>query len=103
MPFHARWHDRVADNWTILFRDVLDWCDRPGLRFLEIGCFEGRATVWMLTNVLTHPTCRIDVIDTFAGSPELAVYPDLLDVFYENTESWRGMVQVWMGESQREA
>jgi len=43
---------------------------QPDLRFLEIGCFEGRATLWLLENVLTDPTSRIDVIDTFAGSPE---------------------------------
>ncbi len=24
-------------------------------RILEIGCYEGRATVWMLENIATHP------------------------------------------------
>lgn len=36
---------------------------------LEIGCFEGRATCWMLENMLSHDG-DIIVIDTFAGSAE---------------------------------
>ncbi len=37
----------------------------PSIRFLEIGCFEGRATIWLLGNILTHETARIDCIDPF--------------------------------------
>jgi predicted O-methyltransferase YrrM len=43
---------------------------RPHLRFLEIGSYEGRSTVWLLENILTHETARIDCVDTFAGSVE---------------------------------
>jgi predicted O-methyltransferase YrrM len=43
---------------------------KPGLRFLEIGCFEGRATVWLLENVLTHPSSRIVCVDSFDVHPE---------------------------------
>jgi hypothetical protein len=35
---------------------------------LEIGAFEGRATRWLLENVLTHPKSRFHVVDTFGGS-----------------------------------
>lgn len=45
---------------------------RPGLLFLEIGCFEGMATRWLVENVLTDPSSGIVVIDTFAGSPEFS-------------------------------
>jgi predicted O-methyltransferase YrrM len=37
--------------------------------FLEIGCFEGRATCWMLDNT----TANVTVVDTFLGNPEFAV------------------------------
>ena len=37
--------------------------------FLEIGCFEGRATCWMLQNALASDG-RITCIDTFAGGEE---------------------------------
>jgi predicted O-methyltransferase YrrM len=43
---------------------------RPGIRFLEIGSYEGRSTVWLLENIMTHETARIDCVDTFAGSVE---------------------------------
>lgn len=38
------------------------------LKFLEIGCFEGRATNYMLDNILTGKDCEIHVVDTFHGS-----------------------------------
>jgi predicted O-methyltransferase YrrM len=38
---------------------------KPDVRFVEIGSFEGRAVVWLLGNILTHPTARIDCIDPF--------------------------------------
>lgn len=38
---------------------------QPGVQFLEIGSYEGRATVWLLENVLTHETARIDCLDHF--------------------------------------
>jgi predicted O-methyltransferase YrrM len=46
--------------------------DRPNVTFLEIGVYEGRATVWLLGNVLTHETATIDCIDLFLvpGSEE---------------------------------
>ncbi|TNF52621.1 class I SAM-dependent methyltransferase, partial [bacterium] len=37
----------------------------PGLSFLEVGCFEGRTTVWLLDNILTHETSTIVCLDTF--------------------------------------
>jgi SAM-dependent methyltransferase len=36
-----------------------------GLTFLEIGCFEGRATIWLLNTILTHVTSSIVCLDTF--------------------------------------
>lgn len=33
-------------------------------KILEIGCYEGRATVWMLENIATHPSATIDCIDS---------------------------------------
>lgn len=34
---------------------------------LEIGCFEGRTTLWFLKNLLTHPGSSIHCIDRFKG------------------------------------
>jgi predicted O-methyltransferase YrrM len=34
-------------------------------RILEIGCYEGRATVWLLENIATHPDAMVHCIDVF--------------------------------------
>jgi predicted O-methyltransferase YrrM len=44
---------------------------KPGLRYLEIGVFEGRSMMWMLENILTDPTSSAVGIDPF-----LADYKD---------------------------
>ena len=36
---------------------------KPHLRYVEIGSFEGRSAVWLLKNVLTHPTSQLHCID----------------------------------------
>jgi predicted O-methyltransferase YrrM len=41
---------------------------RRGIRYLEIGLYEGRSAVWMLENVLTHPTAHLTGVDVFEGS-----------------------------------
>jgi len=38
---------------------------KQDLHFLEIGCFEGRATCWLLENILTDISSKITVIDPF--------------------------------------
>ncbi len=35
---------------------------RP-VRVLEIGCFEGRSTIWWMDHLLTHPNSRLVCID----------------------------------------
>ena len=42
---------------------------KPNLRYVEIGCLEGRSTVWLLENVLTDPSSRLHCIDPW-GYPK---------------------------------
>ncbi len=37
------------------------------VQYLEIGVYEGRSALWMLENVLTHPTARLTGVDIFTG------------------------------------
>jgi predicted O-methyltransferase YrrM len=46
------------------------WAGKPNLVFLEIGCFEGRATIWLLGNILTSKTSKIHCVDIFEGDYE---------------------------------
>lgn len=75
---------------------------QPNLKFLEIGCFEGLATVWMLENVLTAPSSKIHVIDTFEGSSEHKELDltNLLKTFKENIQNHAERVTIWKGFSQ---
>lgn len=56
--------------------------------FLEVGCFEGRATCWMMENML-HEEGSITCIDTFEGSEEHRKLNlgSLRDIFNHNIES----------------
>jgi hypothetical protein len=49
---------------------------KPGLRYLEIGVFEGRALFWMLDSILTGPECTALAIDPFTG--------DYADRYFDN-------------------
>lgn len=53
------WASSRFGHWEKLFADI---AGKP-LRMLEVGCFEGRSTLWWLRNILTHPDSRINCID----------------------------------------
>ena len=38
---------------------------KPDIRYLEIGVFEGRSSLWIAENILTHPSSHLTVIDPF--------------------------------------
>lgn len=50
--------------WSGLFLEP-DIIGAPGLRFLEVGCYEGRTTLWLIENILTDPSSAITVVDIF--------------------------------------
>lgn len=93
--FTADWTSRFTDAWLNLFRQA-GWIGKPNLHFLEIGCFEGRTTLWLLENVLTDPTDTIHVIDTFEGSPEHGeeLRADLYTRFNRNITPFKDKVRV---------
>jgi predicted O-methyltransferase YrrM len=104
MPnFTVDWHSHNIPHW----RRILErYRGQPGVRALEIGSFEGRSTVWLLENILTHETARIDCIDTFEGSPEhermgVKTY-NLLNRFLFNVEPYKDKV-FWFKKSSQEA
>jgi hypothetical protein len=69
---------------------------RPGLTYLEVGLYEGRSAIWMLENVLTHPTARLIGIDPFiCGTKER---------FDENLKhsGCASRTRIIIGESRRE-
>lgn len=61
----------------------------PEIRGLEIGVYEGRATLWFLENVLTHQTSSMVCID-----------PCCQRSFFENIGRFSGRVRLIQGLSQ---
>jgi predicted O-methyltransferase YrrM len=60
--FTADWFGGNIPNWQLWFGHL---AGKPDVKFLEVGCYEGRAVVWLLGNILTHNTARIDCVDVF--------------------------------------
>ena len=63
--FTETWFDIAIPSWQHLFSQV----PRPS-NILEVGCYEGRATMWLCDNVIKGDYATYDVIDTFKGSLE---------------------------------
>jgi predicted O-methyltransferase YrrM len=62
--FHADW-DYFTYNIPIWEVALSSYQGQPNIHYLEIGVLEGRSAVWMLENVLTHPTSTLTGIDIF--------------------------------------
>jgi predicted O-methyltransferase YrrM len=102
MPnFTVDWHSHNIPHWL---RILERYRGQPDVHALEIGSFEGRSTVWLLENILSHATARIDCIDTFEGSVEherMGLNLDnLLTRFLGNTEPYAKKVRCHKGKSQ---
>tara|TARA_R100001463_G_scaffold119615_1_gene175527 strand:- start:251 stop:889 length:639 start_codon:yes stop_codon:yes gene_type:complete len=61
--FNEEWFDHNIPLWNELFKSY----GRPIESVLEIGCYEGRATVYLCEKVLDKGT-NYTVVDTFGGS-----------------------------------
>lgn len=58
--FSTDWHSHTIPTW----RSVLaPYVGRRGLRYLEVGVYEGRSLFWVLENIATHPSSRLTGID----------------------------------------
>ncbi|WP_373564252.1 class I SAM-dependent methyltransferase [Myxococcus sp. CA039A] len=63
--FSTDWMSKCEAEWREVLSPLMG---QPGARVLEIGSFEGRSAIWLLENVLTHPTSRITCVDLFEGN-----------------------------------
>ena len=100
--FSVDWFSCYIHNWTHFLKELKD---KPNLRFLEIGSYQGRSTVWLLENILTHDTSSITCIDTFEGSAEHFEYHQndlqtLFQVFSHNISKFKNKVNIIKNKSQ---
>lgn len=69
--FTEKWFDIAIPQWNQLFPQYKKQTGKEIESILEIGCYEGRATVWLCENVLSKTNIiEYDIIDTFGGSIE---------------------------------
>ena len=65
---YPNWFEQYAQpNFELVLKD---YAGKPDLRFLQLGVFNGDASIWMLDNILTDPTSTLVDVDTWAGSDE---------------------------------
>lgn len=98
MPeFTVDWFSGNIPNW----RGWLGHLVGKPCRLLEIGCFEGRSTVWLLENIMTHADSLIYCIDTFKGGDEHAGmdFGAIRKRFEANVASFGSKVELFVGES----
>jgi predicted O-methyltransferase YrrM len=60
--FTQNWFTDRIPTWQRLLNELKG---KPDVNYLEIGTFEGRSALWILENVLTHPTAKATIIDAF--------------------------------------
>jgi predicted O-methyltransferase YrrM len=65
--FTADWTTPRTGSWM---KHLQGFVGKPDAHGLEVGCFEGRSTIWFLENVLTHPTSHMTCIDVFTEDIE---------------------------------
>ena len=65
--YSVDWFSGNIPVWEQVFSQS-ELTGKDNLTFLEIGCFEGRATNYILDNILTGENSVIHVVDTFQGS-----------------------------------
>lgn len=94
MAFSRDWFSHNIPRWERWFAEFKG---RPGLRFLEIGSFEGCSTTWLLENVLTGAGSTIECVDLFEPDPNVGEY---LPRFRENVAPWASQVVERKGPSE---
>jgi predicted O-methyltransferase YrrM len=63
--FSADWFSWNVDIWKSIF----DQLELKPTKILEIGCFEGRSTVWMIQNLLEPDGGQLFCVDAWGGTP----------------------------------
>lgn len=74
-------------------RAFLPATNRENLRYLQIGAFTGNASVWLLENVLTHPTSVLVDVDTWDGGSSWEMegfnWDDIEALYDTRTRGWQ--------------
>lgn len=67
--FTADWSSSWFHEWPTR---LASFVGKPGLRFVEVGSYEGRSATWLVDNILTGEDSSIMCIDAWAAHPQHA-------------------------------
>lgn len=85
---YPNWFKQIAQENFEKF--LLPEAGKPRLYYLQLGCFTGDASVWMLDNVLTGDQSRLSDVDTWQGAPNEPIqeqmdFEDVYSVYKQKT------------------
>ncbi len=66
------WFSANIPTWTQVL--IPEFKDKP-INAIELGCFEGRSSTWLLENVLVHPGSTLDCVDLWTDDIRGSVLP----------------------------
>ena len=96
--------DWFSDNIPLWKTGLARFVGKPNLRFLEVGCFEGQSTIWLLENILTGDNCTVTVVDSFEGGADHhdkgIDFARTEELFHHNTARNAHRLEVLKGLSQ---
>lgn len=65
-PYHFT-EDMFAMRNKIFWQALSSFKDQPDIHYVEVGVYEGRALLWVLEHIMTHPTSTLTGIDLFSS------------------------------------
>ena len=85
--FRSAWDDFTPNvpSWKYYLSDKFK--DKPNLNFLELGTAQGRATVWLLEEILTGKNCTITTVDPKIEQTASYRGNSLLSFLYERIDN----------------
>jgi hypothetical protein len=99
MTEYPNWFAKSAvDNFaTYLIQDT----GLPDLKYLQLGAFTGDTSVWLMENILTHPTSELTDVDTWQGSDEeehkSMDFDDVYNTYLDKISKYRKQIDVRQG------
>jgi hypothetical protein len=87
--FTEEWFDHMIPVWDEIFSQYKKEYNTDIESVLEVGCYEGRATVWLCENILINPNKQYhyDIVDTFGGSEVESGMEKTMDLLSENKDA----------------
>jgi hypothetical protein len=99
--FTTDWFSVNIPKWSLALANLKD---KPDICGLEIGVYQGRSVCWLLENIFTHETAKLDAVDTFSGNIENVNATELSSLyatFVANTAEYGDKLTTYKMPSQR--